>query len=245
MTRVTFFAVATLGLSLLGGAATTAQGQFIFAGNDGDGTVGQYSASTGAKTNAPSISLGLSNQSAHFQQFVFVAVSGSDLYVTGVNLATGPSAGKIGKYNAITGAPINASLVSGLEAPFGIAVSGSTLFVTDIGSSGSNGTVGEYDANTGATINAALVSGLHSPIGVAVSGSDLFVVNNKGPLGGKHTGSIGKYNAITGATINAALVPNLSYADCIAVSGSSLFVTPPPTSATRRSLCTTPPPEPR
>ena len=58
---------------------------------------------------------------------------------------------------------MNASLVSGLNAPGGIAVSGSTLFVTNTNS----GTIGEY-TTSGATVNASLVSGLPSPQGIAV-----------------------------------------------------------------------------
>ena len=57
----------------------------------------------------------------------------------------------------------NASLVSGLNSPVGVAVSGGNLWVTN------QGTVGEYDATTGATINASLVSGLNGPYGIAVA----------------------------------------------------------------------------
>src|SRR6202011_924315 len=47
--------------------------------------------------------------------------------------------GTIGEYDATTGAAINPSLVSGLNSPFGIAVSGANLYVANTGS----GTVGE------------------------------------------------------------------------------------------------------
>ena len=68
---------------------------------------------------------------------------------------------------------VNASLVSGLNDPTAIAVSGSDLFVTEAGS----GTVGEY-TTSGATVNASLISGLGiGPTGIAVSGSDLFVTD--------------------------------------------------------------------
>ena len=67
---------------------------------------------------------------------------------------------------------MNASLVSGLNGPTGIAVSGSDLFVANY----STGTIGEY-TTSGATVNASLVSGLNDPYGIAVSGSNLFVTN--------------------------------------------------------------------
>src|SRR5947209_15475845 len=72
------------------------------------------------------------------------------------------SSGTIGKYDSATGATINAALVSNLGSPFGVARSGSNLYVADFNA----GTVGLYDANTGATINAALIGGLKSPVGL-------------------------------------------------------------------------------
>ena len=119
--------------------------------------------------------------------------AGANLFVA--NLAIGT----IGEYNATTGTTVNASVVSGLSDPAGIAVSGANLFVANLG----NGTIGEYNATTGATVNAALVSGLSNPIGIAVSGANLFVTNYG-------NGTIGEYNATTGATVNAALVSGLS-----------------------------------
>src|SRR6202011_4248144 len=84
--------------------------------------------------------------------------------------------GTIGEYDATTGAAINPSLVSGLNSPFGIAVSGANLYVANNGS----GTVGEYNATTGAVVNASLVSGLGNVLGTVVSGENLFVSNYNG-----------------------------------------------------------------
>ena len=134
------------------------------------------------------------------------AQAGADLYVSGSST--------IGEYNASTGAAINASLVSGLSEAFGIAVSGSDLFV----SYGSN-TIGEYSASTGAAINASLVSGLNGPGGIAVSGLDLYV-----SYGGN---TIGEYNASTGAPINASLVSGLNFPALIAVTNPPSSVPEP------------------
>ena len=60
------------------------------------------------------------------------------------------STGTIGEYTT-SGATVNASLISGLSVPEGIAVSGSDLFVT------TSNTVSEYTIS-GATVNAALIS---------------------------------------------------------------------------------------
>src|SRR5450759_2224415 len=86
---------------------------------------------------------------------------------------TNYSAGTIGEYNT-SGGTVDASLVSGLSFPLGIAVDGSNLFVTNpIDFT----TIGKY-TTSGATVNASLVSGLAiNPVGLAVSGSDLFVTN--------------------------------------------------------------------
>ena len=61
---------------------------------------------------------------------------------------------------------MNAALISGLSSPFGIALSGSDLFVTNPLA----GTIGEY-TTSGATVNAALISGLNLPQGIAIGAS--------------------------------------------------------------------------
>jgi hypothetical protein len=57
---------------------------------------------------------------------------------------------------------VNASLITGLIQPRGIAVSAGHLFIT-LG----NGTIGHY-TTAGATVNASLVSGLNGPFGIEV-----------------------------------------------------------------------------
>jgi hypothetical protein len=125
---------------------------------------------------------------------------------------TNLGSGTIGKYDYTTGGTVNASLVSALSAPTGVAVSGANLFVTN----NTSGTIGEYDATTGAAVNASLVSGLSNPDGIAVAGANLFVTNHT-------SGTIGKYTT-TGGTVNASLVSGLSAPTGIAVSGPNLFV---------------------
>jgi len=119
--------------------------------------------------------------------------------------------GTIGEYN-LDGTTVNPSLVSGLNEPAAIAVSGSDLFVANYGRG--NGTIGEY-TTSGAAVNTDLVSGLSYPTGIAVSGSNLFVVSGD---------TVGEYTT-AGATVNASLVPAFYSASGLAVSGSDLFVT--------------------
>ena len=86
-----------------------------------------------------------------------MAVSGSNLFVV-----DSFSGGTVGEYTT-AGATVNASLISGLNAPIGIAVSGSNLFVTNYNA----GTIGEY-TTSGATVNASLITGLSNPFGIVV-----------------------------------------------------------------------------
>jgi hypothetical protein len=92
------------------------------------------------------------------------ATAYANIFVTGLN-------GTIGEYTN-SGAVVNASLITGLSTPVGIAVSGNFLYVT----SRDGGTIGKYTV-TGQTVNPALVTGLSNPVGIAVSGDNIFVAN--------------------------------------------------------------------
>lgn len=94
--------------------------------------------------------------------------------------------GSINEYN-LDGTPVGSGvLVSGLNHPSDIALSGSDLFVT----LQSTGVVGEY-TTSGATVNASFLSGLSGPTGIAVSGSNLFITN-------PGAGTIGEYTTSGG-----------------------------------------------
>jgi streptogramin lyase len=114
---------------------------------------------------------------------------------------------EIDKFDSITGAAVNAPLVSGtiLNDPIGIALDNAgNLFVANNG----GGTVGEFDATTGATINPALVAGLSDPRGIAWDAGSVFVTNGN---------TIGRYDATTGATINASFITGLDGPQFIAI----------------------------
>lgn len=124
------------------------------------------------------------------------------LYITG--------AGAIGAYTT-SGAVVNSSLVGGLADPYGLAVSGSDLFV----SNNASNTIGKY-TTSGAVVNPSLITGLSSSTGIAVSGSDLFVVNTG-------AGTVAKYTT-SGALVNPSLITGLHLPFDIALSGSDLYV---------------------
>jgi len=69
----------------------------------------------------------------------------------------------IGEYG-LDGSTVNTSLISGLNYPVGLAISGDDLFVANF----YGDSVGEY-TTSGATVNASLISGLDSPAYIAVS----------------------------------------------------------------------------
>jgi PEP-CTERM motif len=105
---------------------------------------------------------------------------------------------------------VNTSLITGLNGPLGLAISGGDLFVGNY----SSGTIGEYNLN-GTPVNASLITGLSNPNGMGISGGDLFVVNQ--------SGTIGEYN-LNGTPVNASLITGLSNPTGIGISGGYLFV---------------------
>jgi hypothetical protein len=101
----------------------------------------------------------------------------------------GYGTGSVGEYG-FSGNPINPSVISGLGGGWGLAVSGSDLFVAQ-----NNGTVGEY-TTSGGQINPSLITGLATPRGIAVSGSQLFTAN-------QGNGTVGEYTISGGMVVSS------------------------------------------
>src|SRR5206468_3447556 len=78
-------------------------------------------------------------------------------------------AGRVGEYDAITGAAINANFITGTNYPIRLELSGNNLFVANQ----SVGTVSKYDATTGA--GGPFFGGVSNPLGLALFGNNLFV----------------------------------------------------------------------
>ncbi len=139
---------------------------------------------------------------------------GAGLVLAGDVFVTNKNSGTIGEYTS-TGETVNAALITGLNFPTDVAVSGGFLYVTSVNGGSGAGTIGQYTL-TGGTVNAALVTGLNGPADVVVSGGNLFVAN-------AFSGTIGEYTT-SGATVNATLITGLSTPQDLVVSGDNLFV---------------------
>ena len=126
---------------------------------------------------------------------ITLAISAIPPNASGQLLISNHANDTINEYN-FDGTPVGSGTFtsSGLDAPYGIAISESNVFVAN---SLSN-TISEYTLS-GDLINASLVSsGLSYPQFIAISGDDLFVVDNQHNRVGEYTTS--------GALVNACLL---------------------------------------
>ena len=87
----------------------------LYVSQQGNNTVAEYDATTGALINSTFIT-GVSNPFS-------LALSGNNLFVAEF------SGGRVGEYDATTGAAVNASFITGLSSPAAVALSGNNLFV--------------------------------------------------------------------------------------------------------------------
>jgi len=121
----------------------------------------------------------------------------------------------IGEY-AVSGTPIGSGTLvsSGPDDSFGIALSGSDIFITNY----LGNTINEYTTMGVPVGSGTLVStGLAFPDGIAISGTDIFVTNAANNTVGEYTTS--------GTVVKASLIPSgLSDPTGIAVSGTDLFI---------------------
>lgn len=167
------------------------------------GTVEEYS-TTGTAISTPLISGTLGWPGG--------MVIGSDGYLYVVN----NGAGSIGKYT-LSGATVNASLITGLFDPWGIAFNGGNLYVASGDNNGlqNSGSVGEY-TTSGQTVNASLISGLSRSYGIATDGSDLFVTE-------QDSGVVAEYTT-TGTLLNPLLISGLTGPFGIALGNGNIYV---------------------
>jgi hypothetical protein len=122
-----------------------------------------------------------------------LTVSGADLYVGTVYYAGTFQIGEIGEYT-IDGKVVNSTIND--DVAFGIAVSGSNLFISHYGTT-STGSIDE-ETNAGTPV-ASVAENLAEPQALAVSGSDVFVVDNGMILeGGGVSGGIVEFSTSGG-----------------------------------------------
>jgi DNA-binding beta-propeller fold protein YncE len=143
-----------------------------------------------------------------------------DIYVSDLYGSSGVS-----EYT-LSGHRVTKPLVPGSELsdPFGMAISGNTLYVANMGSD----TISTYDASTGASIDPSFISGvgLNQPASLLLSGDTLFVasIGGSGPSDAYH-GAIYEFNATTGAMLGTGpLTTGLDYSEYMALSGNDLYV---------------------
>jgi len=143
-----------------------------------------------------------------------------DIYVSDLYGSSG-----ISEYT-LSGHRVAKPLVSDSELsdPFGLAISGNTLYVANMGSD----TISTYNASTGASIDPSFISGvgLNQPASLLLSGDTLFVasIGGSGPSDAYH-GAIYEFNATTGAMLGTGpLTTGLDYSEYMALSGNDLYV---------------------
>jgi hypothetical protein len=187
-----------------------ASGDDLFVGTLGNVgglyAVGEYTLS-GAAVN-PSLITGLNTPTTTGPSGL--AVSGNDLFVGSTANYAGSGAGTIAEYTT-SGALVNPSLVSGLNYPYKLAVSGNNLFEADYES----GVVNEF-TTSGATVASPLINSGTGTSAVAISGNKLFVAN----FG---AGTVSEYTT-SGALVNASFLTGLPGPESLAVYGNDLFV---------------------
>ena len=150
------------------------------------------------------------------------AFAQQDLYVTSIT-GYGP-AGVVNEYSTTgtSGTPVAVPLVSGLQVPFRLAISGGTLYVANQGNGSSVGTITAYNANNGKPVTSfTTITGLNKPTGLAVSGNTLYVSTFT------TTGTVLAFNANTGAPAPAPwtnITTGLVRPTGLAVAGSTLYV---------------------
>ncbi|MEO6848805.1 MAG: DUF4838 domain-containing protein, partial [Chthoniobacterales bacterium] len=128
----------------------------------------------------------------------------------------------IGKYDGKTGLAINASLITGLNAPRGIDIAVGNIYVANYGAN----SVGKYTLEGVAVTQGTppmttdFITGLSAPYGVKVDAAGNLYVSNYS------ANTIGKYSALTGAAISSSYISTgAGTSPCeIVVDGKNLYV---------------------
>jgi hypothetical protein len=184
-------------------------GNTLFTSDSGAGTITAYNAFTGAAMGGFTTITGLSSPLA-------LAVSGSSIYV--LSFSELDSFGMVSQYTT-SGTLVNASLISGIEAPGGLTVANGNIYVSNLGDElvPGSGSISKFTL-AGAVVNSSFVTGLDSPIGMTLTNGNLFVANSS-------TGTIGSYSATSGAAVNASLITDLNQPWGMTSYGDTIYFT--------------------
>jgi hypothetical protein len=191
-------------------------GTILYVADETGSSIGEYNAITGAPINANFIT-GLSGPTAlavsgssldvlysfnsGFESFnattgaYINSVFGGDpngLVTSGSNVYVSFYDGGVSEYNAQTLVSVAPNLIpsSSLRNPYGLAISGTILYVASQYAS----EVGEFSAVTGATINADLIN-VTNVQQLAISGNDLYTTNSLNNV-------VGDYDVTTGSAVS-------------------------------------------
>lgn len=164
--------------------------------NSSNNKIGKYDTATGVAVNSSFITLTNSIPIA-------MALSGTTLYVLAESGRPGTHGANsfVVSYSATDGtfvADIIPTLTSFPTPPQGLAISGSSLYLSYIIN---GGYVSEY-TTAGSLLQEKLIDNLDGPKQLAVSGSSLYVLQGSGQR-------LGEYS-LSGSTINASLLTGLS-----------------------------------
>jgi phosphodiesterase/alkaline phosphatase D-like protein len=199
------------GLNDAAGLAIASNSIYVVCSGDfgsSDGTVTAYDATLGTPVATFATITGLDNP-------VAIAISGNTLFVSNYDYAKdygNAGSDTVNTYNATTGAQLQSGFVTGLNEPLSLAVSGNTLFVTNLGTSAVNA----YDTTTGAAIPGKFITGLPGPTGLSTLNGILYVTDA--------AGDTAEYNTNNGTVtlINANFFNGLSGSGFV-ISGNDLF----------------------
>ena len=150
-----------------------------------DGTVSEYSASTGAsKTGGTPLVSGVTGANG-------VLISGNNLFVAG--------SGTVAEYNVNNGVATveNSSLVTGGAQLYQMALSNNTLYVADAYNNAVEAYTLKNNGTTSVTASLAFSVPFGFANGVAIYGNDLFISNQGG--------DVGEYDATTGASLSSSM----------------------------------------
>jgi hypothetical protein len=142
-----------------------------------------------------------------------LVTSSANLFIANFN------SGNILKYN-FSGSEVN-SLWVGYTDPYGMAIYGNTLFISQATTGAGANTINGYSLTTfSSTPTITITANLDNPHGLAVSGNTLYIANGGSGL---NDGEILTFDLVNGGT-PTALVSGLGRPNGITVYGSTVYV---------------------
>jgi hypothetical protein len=202
---------------VIGSMAVSNDLLYVFTDNGSQSAVGEYNATTGAPINPAFITWVNQVPPGPDSQYPYcIAVANGVLFVANRGASLPGDSGSVAEYDAMTGATVNASLITGLAVPTSIAVSGGDLFVVSGQSAiAEDATVGLY-TTSGVSLNPSLITNIPGPTpglaAIVISGDNLIV-------------GVGTSEYTTSGTLVNSSLNDLGFpSDAMAAYGNELFI---------------------